>query len=334
MISKSITFVVFISFSSLLLSQKDSSAYTLFNKQWIIYSDLGYTSAPFSISYPYSTSISKIQYKNNYRTVLGLGVSYKWFALRLGIPLPGYTRPVNKYGETSPFNIGFDFSFKKFYCDFDIRYFKGYAIKDAFQWDDSLNATQPNDIQPSMQASSFSSNVWYFHHKDFKMSALKGKTGHYNSKVHTWYVKNTFNIFGVSNDKNTLIPESLVTTSKDKTEAGYLSALDIGVVPGYAYVDKIKNWQFAVMGGLGGVIQAKFYGGNVPARGFIGLAPRYDIRLLGGYTVPNYFVFLVTDFDNKSIRFGDLIYRQHFYAIKLVAGKRFPLHTNKKSAKQ
>jgi hypothetical protein len=44
---------------------------------------------------------------------------------------------------------------------------------------------------------------------------------------------------------------------------------------------------------------------------------------MGGYTVPNYFLFLITDFDNKSIRFTDFVYRQSFYSIRLVGGIRF-----------
>lgn len=309
--------------------QSDTLPYSLFNKQWVVYSDLGFTSAPFSVSYPFSKEISKLRYRNNYRTILGIGASYKWFALRIGIPLPGYTRPIAKFGQTSPFNIGFDFTFKKVYCDIDLRYFKGYVIENAYLWNDSLSTSHPNDIRSSTAVSSFSTNVWYFNHKDFKMSALKGKTGHYNQKVHTWYLKNTFNVFGVSNDKISIIPAELSDLKKPQTQGAYYSAADIGIIPGYAYVDRIKNWQFSLMGGLGGVVQAKFYGGTVSTRGFLGLAPRYDIRLLGGYSVPNYFVFLLTDFDNKSIRFGELVYRQNFYSIKIVAGKRFPVRTKK-----
>jgi hypothetical protein len=56
----------------------------------------------------------------------------------------------------------------------------------------------------------------------------------------------------------------------------------------------------------------------------LGLAPRYDVRLIFGHSKPTYFIFLVTDFDNKSIRFSDLIVRQYFYSVKLVGGYRFP----------
>lgn len=312
--------------------QTDTLPYTLFNKQWVVYADLGYSSAPFSISYPYTSNLSKIKFKNNFRTILGLGLSYKWFSLRFGIPLPGFTRSIAKFGKTNPLNIGFDFTFKKIYCDIDLRSFKGYAITDAFNWNDSLNLAHPNEIRSSTQTSSFSIYVWYFNHKDFKISALKGKTAHYNKKVHTWYLKNTLNLFSVDNNRESVIPDILYNPLKPQTMASYYSALDIGVVPGYAYVDRFKNWQVAVMGGLGGVIQSKFFGGTVPSRGFLGLAPRYDIRFLGGYSVPNYFVFLLTDFDNKSIRFSNLVYRQHFYAIKIVAGKRFPVKTKKRKS--
>jgi hypothetical protein len=89
-------------------------------------------------------------------------------------------------------------------------------------------------------------------------------------------------------------------------------------------VNRFKNWQIAGWAGFGPVIQAKYYQQNGDFRGFLGLAPRYDVRLMGGYTTPKYFLFLVTDFDNKSIRFNQLIYRQSFYTIKLVGGYRFP----------
>ena len=89
-------------------------------------------------------------------------------------------------------------------------------------------------------------------------------------------------------------------------------------------MNRFKNWQIAGWAGFGPVLQAKYYQFNGDFRGFLGLAPRYDVRLMGGYTTPKFFLFLVTDFDNKSIRFNELIYRQYFYTVKLVGGYRFP----------
>jgi hypothetical protein len=94
------------------------------------------------------------------------------------------------------------------------------------------------------------------------------------------------------------------------------------VIPGYAYVNKIKNWQFSGNFGLGAVLQSKFYEVNGTTRSFAGLAPRYDVRLVGGYNVDTYYVMLVTDFDNKSISFNDLTYRQWYYSVRITGGIR------------
>jgi hypothetical protein len=303
-------------------AQDDVLPYTLFKDKVVLYNDIGFTTAPFSIKYDFTESVDKLKFKNNFGTVLGFGGSYKWFALRVGVPLPGNVRSVGRYGSTTHYDIGLDFTIKKTFCDIDLRNYMGYAIKNAKQWNDTLNDLKPNDIRRKTNAVSFSANVWYFHDKNFRMIALRGKTGHYNREVKTWYIKNSLNIFGVGNDTNSIVPLELIDSTNSKTAANVVSSLDFGFIPGYAYVNKIKNWQFSLIGGLGFAIQYKNYTSDQVNRGFLGLAPRYDIKIIGGYTVPKYFVFLVTDFDNKSIRFNDFAYRQTFYSIKIVGGVR------------
>jgi hypothetical protein len=94
------------------------------------------------------------------------------------------------------------------------------------------------------------------------------------------------------------------------------------VVPGYAYTLRKDNWQASAFGGLGGVIQAKWYVHDSITRGFMGLAPRIDLRFVGGYSSPRYFAWFVTDFDVKSIRFNKLSYLQTYYQLRIVAGMR------------
>jgi len=324
-------FLLFI-FSSSSFSQEDSLPYCMFKEKIVLYSDLGYYTAPFSINYQFTPDTDKLKYRNNIRTILGFGGSYKWFAMRIGIPLPGNLKSVSRYGNTTYYDLGFDFTIKKTFCEFDIRNYKGYAIRNANAWNDTLDDLHPNDIRKNTNAVSLSTNVWYIHNKNFKMAALKGKTGCYEREVKTWYLKNTLNIFGVGNNNESIVPAELVDTFNTKTSANVISAFDIGVIPGYAYVNRIKNWQFSILGGIGAVVQGKFYAAGTTTRGFLGLAPRYDFKLIGGYTVPKYFIFLVTDFDNKSIRFSDFIYRQSFYSVKVVGGVR--LETKKDKEKR
>lgn len=292
-----------------------------FKRNLVVYSDLGFNSAPFSISYPFSKEIATLNYKNNFKTFLGLGVAYRWFSLRVGFPILSSFRPTNKYGSTKQFNFGFDFSILKTYYDLEFKYLEGYSLQKANRWDSNMS---PNDIQPNLVSFNLALNGWYFHDKNFKMNALLGKRAHYTREVHTWYIKSTINFFGLDNGSNPLIPVQLQDGNNSKTQLNNVKSFDFGLIPGYAYVNRINNWQFAGWLGFGPVIQSKTYSYSSNTRAFLGLAPRYDVRLIFGHSKPTYFIFLVTDFDNKSIRFSELLFRQYFYSVKLVGGYRFP----------
>ena len=324
---KVLTSSLFLLTINLSLSQSDSSSKIAdFRKNVVVYSDLGFTSAPFTISYPFTNEINQLTYKNNFKTFLGIGVAYKWFSLRIGFPILSSFRPIEKYGNTRQFNFGFDYSLFKTFCDVDFSYLEGYSIQKANRWDASK---KPNDIQSNLVSFNLAINGWYFHDKDFKMNALLGKRAHFTQEVKTWYLKGTVNLFGLNNNKNSLIPLQLIDPTNSKTSLKAAQSFDFGIIPGYAYVNRIKNWQFSGWFGFGPVIQSKFYSYSGNSRGFLGVAQRYDFRIMGGYSKPEYFIFLVTDFDNKSIRFNDLVIRQYFYSIKLIGGYRFGIKKNK-----
>ncbi len=324
--------IVIYSTSLLTFSQKDTLPYEMYKKKIILYTDFGYTSAPFSISNNYPLGVNKLKYRNNYKEVLGFGICYKWFSLRLFFSSKGNTKSEENYGKTTYNGFGFTFNAKKTYWDIDFRTFQGYAIKNAYEWNPDLSKSEPNDIRPRIRSTGFSINTWYFHNKNFKMLAVLGKKAHFTKEVRSWYIKSSFNIYGIRNDNQSIIPYILTDSNNSKTQSNTFSALDFGVIPGYAYGNRKNNWQISGLFGLGAVIQAKHYVSNGHPRGFLGLAPRYDIRLVGGYSVPRYFIFLETDIDNKSIRFNQLIYRQSYYSIKLLAGLRLQTKEKKKKA--
>lgn len=319
-------------------SQEDSLdlPYEKYNNKIVLYTDFGYTTAPFSIKYDFTPEVNKLKYRNNYKSIFGFGICYKWFALRLSFALPGSEHNELKYGKTTAYNLGFDFTLKKVFVDVDLRNYQGYVIKHAYKWNptDFNSISHPNQIVPSMTAASFSINAWYFHNKHFKMSAVRGKTAHFTRKVHTWYIKNTLNIYGVGNGSNSVIPTILYDSTNSKTKSTGYTAFDIGSIPGYAFGNRINNWQFTGLLGFGPVLQNKFYNVDNNSRSFLGLAPRFDIRFIGGYSKPHYFIFLVTDFDNKSIKFNSLKYTQTFYSIKLVAGLRLDGKEDRKKKKE
>ena len=304
-----------------LSQESDSSAYTLYQERIVVYTDLGFNSAPFSLQDNYTLGVKKIQYKNNIRAILGLGIAYKWFAIRLGLAIPGQIKPISRFGKTKYFDLGLKFSVKQMFFDIDLRNYQGYVVKDEYKWNDSLSSLKPNGIYPSINSVSVSMNAWYFNSKDLNMRAVFGMVGHYEKPVHTWYIKSSINYFGITNGVNSIVPAAL-SDSSDRQNADAIAAFDLGAIPGYTYVNRVNNWQFAVFGGVGGVVQTKFYTNNGQTRGFLGIAPRFDFRLIGGYSKPKYFVLLATDFDIKSIKMQELKYNQLFYNVRLIAGLR------------
>ncbi|MES2799721.1 MAG: hypothetical protein V4638_06870 [Bacteroidota bacterium] len=310
-------------------AQTDTSAYNSYKEKIVLYTDIGFSTSPFAIKTEFSELTKKLQYRNNFKLAFGFGIAYKWFGFRLGISAFNML-PSSKYGKSQQFNLGVDFTIKKMYFDIDFRNLKGYAVKNAYKWNDSLSSQQPHDTLATINTSSFSINSWYFHDKNFKISTVKGLKGNYKRPVHTWYVKGTLNFFGVTNTGAPVIPLEIADSSSTKSFSTYYSAFDFGALPGYAYVNRIKNWQFAAALGFGAVIQSKFHEINNKNQTFIGLAPRYDIKLYGGYNTEKWFVMLLTDFDNKSIHYNDVSYSQFFYTLRLTAGIRFDKKEKKK----
>lgn len=276
-----------------------------------MYADIGYNVNPFNISYPNLSTVNALAYKNNFSPFLGLGFAYKWFHLRLGFPVLGNLRPANKYGKTTQYNFSYDLTFKRIWYDLELKSTFGYALK------------TPSLTFPDVYALNFMSNAWYFHNPEFQMNGLLGKRAHYTQQIITWYIKGTVNYFGSANRNGGLIPEDFQDHQQPITTLTELKAFDFGAAPGVAYVNRKKNWQIGGWAGLGPVLQIKGYATPTFSKANIGIAPRYDLRLMGGYSSDEKFFFIVTDFDNKSLRFDEFEYRQIYFAWKFVAGYRF-----------
>lgn len=304
-------------------AQDSSSVTNSYRDQFILYSDLSFKAAPFTLRDNYNEGLKKLAFKHNFRPSMGIGFAYKWIALRIGFALPGHMRPISRFGKSNFTDLGVKFNIKSTFWDIDFRNYRGYVIKNAYFWNDTLDAITPNDVRSGQNAASFSINTWYIRNKEYKMNSVIGIKGDFNGSAKSWYFRGTLNFFGIGNDNGSITPAELIDTTDSKSYASSLSALDLGIIPGYAYTFKQNNWQVSGFGGLGLVLQGKFYAAQNITRGFLGIAPRFDLRLIGGYTKKNYFFWLFTDFDIKSIRFQEMRYNQVYYQVGLMGGYRF-----------
>lgn len=310
-------------------SQNDSLPYDSYRERVVLNTSLSYRSAPFNLQGDFGSK-NKLNYQANLNLIHGIGVAYKWFAININYKLPSYTRNTEKYGKTKYFDVGLRFNIKKLFFLIDFSDYNGYGIKGADGLSDSLEVSPAGYyLNNDLKSFSLGINVYYLISPNLNMKAAIGSVSRYTGEAHGFYLRFTTNLHGISSNKS-LIPYEHLESPHSSHMAHSISAFDFGAIPGYAYLNNIDGWQFGAFAGIGGVIQAKNYKSYETDRGFLGIAPRFDFRMQGGYNVDNWFLMLNTSFDHKSIKFSNIKYNQLYYRIQLTYGYRFKEKEKKK----
>jgi len=230
-------------------------------------------------------------------------------------------RPVETFGDVRYFDITLQMSLKKIYFNVDIRNYYGYAIRNAFLWNDSLNVDKPHDLSQDIRVNNVNFKTWHFRNADFHMHPFSGSRGIYNKQVMTFFWANKIEYFRIKNRKGSLVPRELHQPTSSITEAGSIVAFELGALPGVGYVNKYKNWQYGTMLAAGPRLQMKSYTVDNP-KTFVGLIGRYDVKFVFGYSIPKFYVMLHVNMDNKSVNFSGFKYKQQFYSLRLQVGFR------------
>src|SRR5690554_2509239 len=120
--------LVFVIFNA--KAQENDSPIESYRNNVVLHTSLSYRDAPFTIEGDFG-QIDKLDFKSNLNLAHGIGIAYKWFALNINYKIPSYFRNTDKYGKTTYFDVGLQFSIKKWYFHLDFRDYNGYSIKDA-----------------------------------------------------------------------------------------------------------------------------------------------------------------------------------------------------------
>jgi len=306
----------------ILYGQNERLPYTMYPDKVVLHTSLSLNSAPFKLKDNFG-NFDKLSYRHNLNLIQGVGLAYKWFAFEISYKLPGHIKNTDKFGKTRYFDLGLQFSYKKWDYSLNFQEYKGFGIKDAKVISKNLPLSPSGYyLNGNIKSTSFGMNAYRFYNPDLRMKPAVGIIGRYTAPVHGAYLKLTTNIHGISS-RNRLIPYNYLTTQSSIHKANSISAFDFGAIPGYAYINNIDGWQFGAFAGLGAVIQTKFYSFGNTRRGFLGLAPRFDLKFQAGYNVDNWFLMLTSQFDHKSIRFKNFKYSQTYYSLRLTYGYRF-----------
>ena len=317
-------------FSNFSFSQvRDTIPFNTYRDRIVIYGDVGTNSSHFTLQDNFNLGVEKLRYKHNIKTILGIGIAYKWFAIHLGFALPGNLRSKSKFGNSKYFNLKLRGAYKQIYYYAGIRSYRGFYLKNEYHWNDSLTSFQPHGIYPNISSLNLEIDVWYFISKKFDMHAVLGRVGNYKKFAHTVYVKNSINAFNVNNKKESIVPSAL-SDSTDRLNANSIGVLELNFIPGYALVNRYGNWQYAFFGGIGVAFQSSYYKKGETTRSFTALAPRFDFRFNFGYNVENYFLSLEGTYNIRSVKIQTLKYNQSYYTIRILGGYRFKTRNSKK----
>lgn len=315
-------------------SQSEDIPYDSYRDNIVVHTSLTYRDAPFSLKGNFG-EVDKLRYKANLNLLHGIGFAYKWFAINLNYKIPSYLRNREKYGETKYFDVGFQFTLKKkLFFRIDFHDYNGYGIKKADAISDDLPLSSANYLlNNEIKSWAIGINTYYLIGTDLNMKAAIGIASRYNANSHGFYIKFTTNLHGVSSPDG-LMPYDYIDSEKSVFRAKSITAFDFGAIPGYAYINNINGWQFGIFAGLGGVIQAKSFAYEEKSRSFLGLSPRIDTRMQGGYNIDKWFIMLNGSIDLKAIHFSDLKYNQFYYSLQLTYGYRFDAREKKKKSKK
>ena len=309
--------VIFFSlfFSSIILSQKDSLSEIYYNKI-IVYSDFGYYSCPFDIKVD---KVGTLQYRNNIKPFVGVGVNYKWGSLRVGSLINYHLKGLDNYGVTKIFKIGTELFYKQFLVDLSYYKLNGYTLLEQ-----PLVDIQNNNIYSDLNFTSFSLNTWYYVDKYFSHYALKGIKQSVKKNNWSLYFKNTNAITTVVN-KESIIPNVVLEKyPMSSLSFNNISAFEIGLLTGVAFALKIKkNYQIGGMIGYGGVLIDRSINGINLSKNLLGLSSRYDFHLFAGYNVKKYFFMNYLDLDFRKIEFTYHEINSKLISFRFVAGYRF-----------
>lgn len=309
--------VIFFSlfFSSIILSQKDSLSEIYYNKI-IVYSDFGYYSCPFDIKVD---KVGTLQYRNNIKPFVGVGVNYKWGSLRVGSLINYHLKGLDNYGVTKIFKIGTELFYKQFLIDLSYYKLNGYTLLEQ-----PLVDIQNNNIYSDLNFTSFSLNTWYYVDKYFSHYALKGIKQSVKKNNWSLYFKNTNAITTIVN-KESIIPNVVLEKyPMSSLSFNNISAFEIGLLTGVAFALKIKkNYQIGGMIGYGGVLIDRSINGINLSKNLLGLSSRYDFHLFAGYNVKKYFFMNYLDLDFRKIEFRYHEINSKLISFRFVAGYRF-----------
>jgi hypothetical protein len=220
------------------------------------------------------------------------------------------------------------FTYKKVNFRIELQSYTGFVFLNQRDKDTAFIATK-HGYHPDFRTTSLSLNSRYFFKEDFHYKSALGLFGEYKENAWSPYVYGYLGGISVFNDGDYLLPDFARTESVGNSNSIRMNAIDVGLIPGMAFVYR-KNWfQATALVGFGPLIQVKNFRTPNNNRGYLGLSNRTDLQLIFGIQKDIWFLQFMTEFKFRRINIRAINFQEYFYDVRLVGGYRFPERTIK-----
>jgi len=235
-----------------LLAQTDSNFISQHPYDATLYSYL--TSKINTIEYYTVKSKYTLRYQPNSLGSFGIGGSYKWVDLSLGILSYG-KQDNNKYGTTTRFDVQSHLYPRKFIFDIFFQLYNGFYSVNKEIIPKGAKSYYRNDIGMSQLGINI---IRILNYEQFSTKAAFSQSEIQRKKAGSWAVGTKFNIFGINSDSS-LLAQNIDSLYLSDYRIKQFSVLQIGILGGYLYNWLYKNWLFNVsaMAGLASQLQFK-----------------------------------------------------------------------------
>lgn len=177
----------------------------------------------------------KLDYNPNDRLLIGVGATYKWFTLNIGLAFPFINDDDEKYGKTEYTDLQFHAYMRKFVLDFYLQYYDGYYLANPYEVLASWNSDH-YPIRDDIYTLNGGFNLNYiFNHRKFSYRAPYVQNEWQHQSAGTFLLGPSYYRITVKADKS-LIPSNIADTGFYRGYQFYRTGLsNVSVNAGYAY---------------------------------------------------------------------------------------------------
>jgi hypothetical protein len=265
----------------------------------------------------------RIILKPNGNTGLGVGFNYKFVGIALSYGLPLSQSSIEKYGQTSKFDIQVSSFGKRIGFDGFLQQYKGYYManpQDHLDWDRPY-FPQTSDLQiTSLGAQAF----YMFNSKEFSYKAAYVRTM-VQKKSAGSFSTGIFFYQDIVKSNNGFVPLEISDSVWAEFDLKEFSAFSVGILAGYQYTFVIKGNFFISLQGTPGLGLRRISGSTATENlGIIDqLAGQFLARAAIGYEFKHFYVgatasTILRTFNYKS--YGVDLGTEQF---RVMIGKRF-----------